>query len=282
MIEQRLTKPVVQTADPILFCNLAWWVAPEPNVASRLAVFEATTLAQMAEVALLDRIETKFVLREARLVEILADLAPHYRVLDIDGTRLNHYRTLYFDTADFGLYRRHHAGGRNRYKVRSRMYVDSNMSFLEVKHKIRKNRTVKNRIETSRFVTRLSPGTMNFLDAHLPDHLTDLESKLWNEYTRVTLVGRQRKERVTLDFNLQFDQEGQTMVLPGIVIAEVKQERLDLASPFTRHMRVRGIRPTGFSKYCLGVSSLYPEIKHNSFKPKLLMLSKLIDGESYV
>jgi hypothetical protein len=44
-------------------------------------------------------------------------------------------------------------------------------------------------------------------------------------------------------------------------------------------MKARGTRFTSFSKYCIGVSMLYPEIKHNRFKPKLRMISQLIQKE---
>jgi hypothetical protein len=264
------------------YAGVGWWVAPQldlPAVLSRLAPI---SLDEMAEVALLDRSETKFVFHERRLPELLNALLDEYRVLEINGSRLNHYRTLYFDTADFALFRRHQAGGRNRYKVRSRTYLDTDVSFLEVKHKVNESRTIKNRVKTPDFVEQLSPRTAGFLDMNLPENQWNLEPKLWNQYTRITLVGRHKPERVTIDLNLQFtDNDGQTMTLPGLVIAEVKKNGAEPDSTFIRLMRVMSIRPTGFSKYCVGVSMLYDEVKHNSFKPKLRMISKLIQSERY-
>lgn len=258
-----------------------WWPAPEPDHIPQIAQFEPIALDQMAGAALLDRVETKFVFHEGRLDAILEALAGSYRVLEVNASRLNHYRTLYFDTPDFDLFRRHQAGGRNRYKVRSRSYVDTNVSFLEIKHKVKKNRTVKNRLRTADFVDRLSPHAAGFVADYLPGQTGELEPKLWNEYTRVTLVGRDRPERVTLDINLQFRGAGQTIILPGIVIAEVKKNGFDHDSAFIRLMSALAIRSTGFSKYCIGVSILYPEIKHNSFKPKLRMVGKLVQGKEY-
>jgi hypothetical protein len=203
-------------------------------------------------------------------------------VLEINVNRLNHYRTLYFDTADFALYRRHQAGGRNRYKVRSRNYVDTDLSFLEVKHKVNKRQTVKNRIKTAGFIDHLSSKTADFLGVYLPLNQWDLEPKLWNEYARITLVGKHASERVTLDLNLQFRRDGQTMTWPGLVIAEVKKNSADHESAFIRHMRAMSIRPTGFSKYCIGVSMLVDEVKHNNFKPQLRKVENLIQGAHYV
>ena len=49
-------------------------------------------------------------------------------------------------SADFDLYHRHHIGRSNRFKVRSRRYVESDLCFFEVKYRNNKGRTIKNRI----------------------------------------------------------------------------------------------------------------------------------------
>lgn len=258
------------------------WLADDaPDLPAALAQLAPISLEQMAGVALMDRTETKFVLHERSLPALLGGLVAEYRVLDINGNRMNHYRTLYFDTDDYALYRRHQAGGRNRFKVRSRSYVDTDLSFLEVKHKVNARRTVKNRVATPGFVDHLTPKAGDFLGEYLPLSQMTLLPKLWNEYTRVTLVSLNEPERVTLDLNLQFRQGGQTMILPGLVIAEVKKNGPDHESAFIRHMRALLIRPTGFSKYCIGVSMLDAGVKHNSFKPQLRMVTDLIQTGGY-
>ena len=244
--------------------------------------FGPINLAQMDEVALQDRTDIKYVMNERQLFSALLSLTKHYQILDINGTRLNHYRTLYFDTVNFALYLRHHANGRNRYKVRSRKYVDTELSFFEIKHKIDKNRTVKKRIPTPEITPRFIPKTSDFVETHSPLDPHILEPKLWNDFSRITLVSKHRPERLTLDINLQFCNDGRTVTLPGIAIAEVKQDDIDHNSDFIRQMRVMNIRPTGFSKYCIGVSLLYQHIKHNNFKPKLRLVNKLMRGNDHV
>ena len=263
------------------YAGAGWWPTPEPDHAPQMAQFAPISLDQMAGVALLDRMETKFVFHERQLDSILQNLTDAYRVLQVNDSRLNHYRTLYFDTPDFALFRRHQSGGRNRFKVRSRSYLDTDLAFLEIKHKVKKNRTVKNRIKTANFVDRLSPRATDFLNTYLPSGLWPLEPKLWNEYTRITLVGIHNPERVTIDLNLQFRAGDQTIILPGVVIAEVKNSGADRDSAFIRLMSAGKLRATGFSKYCVGVSMLYPEVKHSRFKPNLKMVSKLIQEEKY-
>ena len=77
----------------------------EPGPARLLHRFAPISLAQMDGVALQDRIDTKYVLHVDHLYLALASLTEHYQILEIDAVRLHRYQTLYFDTADFALYR---------------------------------------------------------------------------------------------------------------------------------------------------------------------------------
>jgi len=118
----------------------------------------------MQRVALLKRVEVKYTLPDMLLPQILNTLNEHYDVVEVLGQRLNRYRTLYFDTDNFALYRRHHMGAADRYKIRSRTYVDSDSSFLEVKHKTNKKRVIKSRIETPEpeFITLVQMSSYRF------------------------------------------------------------------------------------------------------------------------
>jgi hypothetical protein len=248
----------------------------EPRV---LAQFVPTTLAEMDGVSLLNRIDTKFVLSEATLAAILPALASDYRVLEIDGRRAHRYRTLYFDTPDLALYRRHHAGRAVRHKVRSRTYLDTGLSFFEIKARNNKGRTLKHRLMTVAPLTSLTPDTQELLAAHLPTGERAVQPTLWNEFARITLVGNHSAERLTLDLGVRFDTPGGTAILPGVVIAELKQGGIDQASAFMRRMRLGRLRPTSVSKYCVGVAMLVPGAKHNAFKEKLRAIEKVARGD---
>lgn len=246
-----------------------------------LTPFDPIFLSQMNDVALLSRFEVKYVLPMPALVHVLRELQDIYAVLVVENQCLSRYRTLYFDTPNFALYQRHHAGARNRYKVRAREYVDSKHAFLEVKHKTNKNRTVKSRIQTPELVTELNAGSADFLQDACPYQVDALQPCLWNKYTRITLVNKTCKERVTLDLDLRFAWQTQQVDLPGVVIAEIKQAGSAQTSDFMRLMRENHIRSTGFSKYCMGVSLLYPTVKHNNFKAKQRLVAKLMQGDVY-
>ena len=252
-----------------------WHLAP-PTVKTLAANFAPISLKQMDAVALLNRVDTKFVLTTTQLMTALAQIQPAYWMLSIDGQRLNHYRTLYFDSPDFALYHAHVNERAERYKVRSREYIDSHLAFMEVKHKTRKDRTIKDRIPTTGQVVQLTPDLENWLHQVSPLEGGVLEPKLWNTFTRLTLVSKQYTERVTLDIDLTFYTADKATRLNGLAIAEVKMDIAHGDSPFLEQMRAQKIRQEGFSKYSVGVATLYDQVKKNALKAKMLWLQKLM------
>jgi hypothetical protein len=238
--------------------------------------FSPLSLADMHSVALLRRIDTKYVLSEMQLYQVLSRITADYDVLDIAGRRMHHYQTLYFDTPDFALYRQHHDGWRDRYKVRSRIYADSALAFLEVKRKTNKNVTVKSRLQTPEVITRIDAGVDDFLLAHFPYSTKSLALKLWNSFYRMTLVSKHSVERLTLDIGLNFQVGNAQVTLPGVAVAEVKQQAFSLRSEFVGQMRALGVHSMSFSKYCIGISQYYIDVKRNKFKPQWRRIDTII------
>lgn len=232
------------------------------------------SLKEMDRVALMNRIDTKFVLGEAQLLELLDAIGSEYRVLEVNGARLSPYVTLYFDTHDRQCYRQHHNRKLNRRKYRMREYLSSGVSFLEVKSKSNKGRTDKRRISIDEIEETLSTNSTEFIES-VAGETPALEPQLWTNFSRVTLVNRHQAERVTLDWELDFHSPGRDASLPRVVIAEVKQETDDRMSPVRKQLRVQGIRPMRISKYCLGSVLLDPTLKQNRFKRKLLAIEKI-------
>lgn len=267
-------KPHAHLPQVMTGATAAWQIAP-----SRLDAvadgFATISLDEMDAVALLNRVDTKFVLTTAQLLRALTTLQNDYRILEVQGQRLNHYRTLYFDMPDFDLYNLHVNGHAERYKVRSREYTDSHLSFLEVKHKTRKDRTIKDRINTVQPLHHVNREAEQWLHGVFPYESSMLEAKIWNAFTRLTLVSKHCCERVTLDVDLAFYRNDKVTRLDGVAIAEVKLDAQDQSSPFLEQMHAQRIRPQGFSKYCIGVSMLYDHVKKNALKPQLLRLEKL-------
>ena len=106
-----------------------------------------------------------------------------------------------------------------------------------------------------------------------------LRPRLWVTYERITLVGIDHGERVTIDRGLSFAHDGRRVRLEGVVVAELKQRRLDRSSPFLSLMRQVGVRPARVSKYGHGVCRLHP-VKHDRFAPHLRHVARA--GGRYV
>ncbi len=171
-----------------------------------LARLAPISLSEMADVSLLNRIDTKYLFPMSELIPILGQVEDQYRILDINQVRLNRYHTVYYDEPDFTLYKQHHNQHADRYKVRARQYVDTNLAFFEIKHKTNKKRTIKSRLELNETVLHTNEVN-DFIDTYVPVGSNQMEQKLWNDYLRLTLVGKSQIERVTIDLDLSFGQD---------------------------------------------------------------------------
>ncbi len=244
-----------------------------------LEQFSPVYLDQLGRAALMDRQETKYIFRDKKISNLLPELKADYRVLDIEGLRICNYRTVYYDTPDYLFFQQHQRGAGQRWKIRQRTYLNSQRNFLEVKHKDNRKRTRKKRIETENNLDRFTKSEGRFLSATLPFPVEELHPILEVRYTRTTLVNNDNLERITLDSRLAFDNGQTSLALDGLMIAEVKQAGYNPGSPFMAQLKMKGIRSSAFSKYCIGISLLNPGIKHNRFKPTLHQVDNLLAGD---
>ncbi len=117
------------------------------GVVSTLAGLPAVGLEELnTEAALQTRVDRKYVVPEGLAQELLATFDAEVRILEMDGSRCFAYDSVYFDTAQLDSYLLAAHGRRRRYKIRTRTYVDSAISFLEVKTEGAREATVKERI----------------------------------------------------------------------------------------------------------------------------------------
>ena len=258
-------------------------MAKEINILNDLKTLEKIlseirpiSLKEMDSVALMNRTDTKFLLSFEQLWDVLLEVGAHYRILDINGVRANHYQSEYYDTPDFYFFRRHQHGKKNRLKIRKRRYVESDISFLEVKFKSNKGRTEKDRMKIPELNIELTQENVQYI--HETSHFEeDLEPKLMNTFERITLVDQALPERITIDCKLAFEMNQQILQIPNLVIVEAKQERQNRHSVFLSALKRRLIRPESISKYCLGVALLTDQ-KSNMFKEKIRRIKKLTNG----
>ena len=226
------------------------------------ARFAPVGLAELeARAALQNRLDTKYLVDDAVLAGLCARLRATHAALEIDGLRVFAYESVYFDSADLATYRAHLQGRRRRFKCRSRRYVDSGLTFFELKLRGPRGRTVKRRIAHTEPWT-VTPEACAFVAGVLRDAyghgLTQaLGPTLRTRYRRLTLVSRDGAERVTMDVDLAFEAGAAAARLrPGHALVESKAAgRRALAD---RVLLELGARPFSGSKYCLGVGLTHP------------------------
>lgn len=245
------------------------------NVAFQIDQFSSISLKEMEKYALMSRTDTKFVLHQEQLLSILKKLSGSYSVLEISSQRIMGYSSLYFDTPPKKFYQDHHNGKSYRLKVRMRKYLESGLCFLEVKQKDGRGNTNKNRIRIDDFETSLSHNSKEFIKKTVANDF-DLSPSIWNKFNRVTLVNRSEKERVTIDLNLRFTINESEKYFKNLVVIEVKQEGLNRQSPIFKALKKNHLTPISISKYCIGMISLYSDLKYNQFKSKLLIINKIL------
>ena len=241
---------------------------------SKLSGFASISLEEMNGVSLLKRVDTKFLTTSSELSELLPYLYSDYQILEIDGNRLMNYSTLYFDTQDLRCYKEHHNGKAKRHKVRIRKYVESDICFLEVKEKQNSGMTNKVRCSIDDFETILSTESKQFIEKATKKDW-ELKPALHNYFQRFTLVNTQRSERVTIDLGLKYKTDATTKQFKNVVIVEVKQEKQNTRTPIYSILKSNRIRTVSFSKYCMGVSNIFTDIKSNKFKELNLKINQL-------
>jgi len=235
-----------------------------------LAALRAIALPDLVQrAALQTRVDRKYLVTTTTLAAMMDELAGSTVILDIDGTRVFGYSSVYFDTADLLCFREHRQGRRRRFKVRTRSYLDSGDCLLEVKAVGPRGRTVKSRTgHPTASPGRLTAEGRAFVADALERHpaVPVLRPSVVTDYHRITLLDPENGSRVTVDLGLRFtgvaDSAGAVVPAPAdTVVVETKSEfrpgRADWA------LQRMGARPQSVSKYCLGVALLHPELPAN-------------------
>lgn len=165
-------------------------------------------LDRIAAVRLMNRVDTKYLVDERRCMELLERAADQYYVQIIDDCRACRYATLYYDTPQWDMYHLHHNRRLTRQKIRTRTYVETGVTYLEIKSKSNKGRTHKRRMALDRSLfaaAATDTAAADFLRREARYAPETLSPSLATRFVRVTLVNHAMTERLTIDFDLHFD-----------------------------------------------------------------------------
>ncbi|ANP72376.1 VTC domain-containing protein [Cryobacterium arcticum] len=237
-------------------------------------------LAELTDRAgLLTRVDRKYVLPRSELGEVLADLDPGVRVLDIDGVRSSAYESVYFDTPELTSFLMAAHPRRRRFKIRTRTYVDSAQSYLEVKTRGGRGVTVKDRLPygIDDRDTLTSEGR-RYTDTVLDEaeirgaEGQELVPTLTTRYLRTTLFVPESSSRATIDTGLSWTAVPTgtgplRLDRPHLAIVETKSG--SRASAVDRILWAHGHRPASISKYGTGMAALRTDLPGNKWAPVL-------------
>lgn len=274
-------------------------------VNDELRGFSPITLEEMKVVKLMNRIDAKYFIPLAQLIDLLHLAAPQYYAQAKGDEMMATYHTTYLDTDDHQMYINHQNGHKVREKIRVRTYVDTNDTFLEVKNKNNHGRTSKNRVLVPSLETLVGgqyglsvsdtaadaewfrehplkdkkivfDSPADFLRRKSWYELTELHPHIYNHFQRITLVNHGMTERLTIDTGIRFHnfETLQDYDMSNIAIVELKRDGRT-PSPMLDIFRQLRIHPGGFSKYCIGCALTNSHLKQNNFKEKIHKIQKM-------
>ena len=220
--------------------------------------------------ALQTRVDRKYLVCLDRLEDVLAAMDPGTRVLEIDGERSFAYASVYFDTPGLSSYLGAVHRRRDRFKVRTRSYLDTGSCWVEVKTRGPRGATVKTRQEhaTDQPHTLPVPAWQFASGALGGRRVADLDGPLAptlvSTYRRTTLhvPGRYGgpASRTTIDTGLVWTDPRTGAEHPLGELAIIETKTGSAASPTDRLLWRHGIRPVRISKYGTGMAVLHPDL----------------------
>ena len=260
-----------------------------------------TTLEDLNSAAsLLTRVDRKYLVASSAAQNVVDALTGRALVLDIDGRRSFSYASTYFDTPGLDSYLQAARKRRHRFKIRTRSYLDSGLTLLEVKTRGPRGATIKQRLdyraadadrlteEGIDFVVEcLAPLTGSAQEARRTAQ--SLRPVMATTYRRTTLHLPDDDARATIDTDLAWtalaprsgassgssSTTGAGRTRPTVVgrgasraagpFAVVETKNPARHSPTDRYLWAAGHRPSRISKYATGMAALHPELPANKW-----------------
>jgi len=243
-----------------------------------LATFATTadpiTLDALVDQAgMMTRVDRKYLLDTAALDALTEEITGPVTVLDIAGRRTFAYRSTYFDTPQLDAYTTAGRGRRRRFKVRTREYLDTGTTWLEVKTRGPRGTTVKRRVPHTGDPAHLGGAGRDAVALLLAEadvlgvDVGTIAATLQTSYRRTTLhlAGSPSPDprpatRATIDTDLSWVdlRDGAGVERPDLAIVETKGVRAP--SPVDRLLWRQGLRPRSVSKYGAGLARLRPDV----------------------
>ena len=249
------------------------------HIEDHLKHFECSTPELLLQRNLLQRYDSKFILSEKELwTQIVPQISDSYSVVVDNHVFWQRYESLYFDTVNFQCAQDHHRGRRPRYKIRFRHYLDRKRSFIEIKSKNNTNITHKHRIEVPFHSNQITSDIATQIETTTPFKVSNLVPSLQSSYRRLTLVGTQSNERVTIDFQLQLSYQDNQEHFTPCTFVEVKQDKFNPKTPIIRQLQRSKASKLSISKYCTGIALFIPKLRFQLYLPKIKLIQRYMNA----
>ena len=212
--------------------------------------------AMNEKAAMQTRVDRKYIVDAETAAKVLSTLDADASVMEIDGQRDFAYDSVYFDTPQMQSYHSAAYSRDDTFKIRTRSYLDSELTFLEVKTDGEQDMTVKKRIPYT-FENRdtLTAEGHEYITAALGDIRAGPVHKLEAVLTTVNYR------------NFHGNLVGTTYGLPNAVIIETKSGVEP--SVADQHLWDAGITPAKISKFATGMAALNPQLASNKWEETL-------------
>lgn len=247
----------------------------QTSLQPRLGTLPTINLEDLnAAAALQTRIDRKYLIPATTFTGLFNGFEAQMQVLDNNGLQIFPYDSVYFDTPGLDSYHLAAYGRRQRYKIRTRSYLDSGISFLEVKTEGARSTTVKERIpynlaDRATITAEGASYIAQTLQAsgHVPP--IDLAPVLETVYGRITLYLPASNSRATIDLNVAWALPGQDpLVMNDQLVVETKSG--SAPGQLDKYLWRHGIRPVRISKFATGLAALMPHLPANRWHRTLL------------
>ena len=225
------------------------------------------------------RLDQKYILPLDKLSALLDLLQDEFHIVPTSNHHVGEYQTQYFDTHDYSFFTNHLRGQRPRYKVRLRRYADRHLCMLECKRKNSADLTEKTSLEVP-YDTRSLSEHLSFFDP-LPFEGESLFPSLSNTFHRITLLHNTHEERLTIDFNIQFNTHDEGFSLTRCIIVERKRHPLSRGSTVPSLLRTVRAFPLSISKYCIGGYRLFRTRKNTLYRTKSRLMRKVLYDRTF-
>ncbi|MDH3659704.1 MAG: polyphosphate polymerase domain-containing protein [Alphaproteobacteria bacterium] len=244
-----------------------------PEIIASLRKFSAISLEDTNKFAsMLKRIDNKYVVDRQQLLSVLDVLRDGFRILRIDERGIFSYESCYFDD-NYQCFSEHRQGRRQRFKVRTRRYVESGLAFFEVKLKGKRGQTEKSRAACDHY----DSFVVNDREQQMLRELYEknygkafhyrMVPALHVSYRRFTLVSASGRERITVDLNLGFETPSGKHARIGDDFIIIETKTADGRGKSDRALKQKHIRTAdGCSKYCIGMALTGEVQRYNKFR----------------